>query len=774
MKGCVLKKAAGVFTAAILAAHASGAGDPTVVVRHDADKAVRFAAGEFAKYYRAVTGRRIAVDTVASDHGPNVWICVDPASFAGLTDAYRIVSKEGGLDISGRNGRSAIYGVYDFLSRRCGCRWFWDGDVVPKAATVDLTGMDVLEQSRFEFRGCQYFAHRSLKRFQAELWGFDDWRREIDWALKSRLNVIMLQTGIEDLFQKAFPEIVSTPDPDVTAKTDGGPGYNVRTPFWSLSYRNLLRKAVLGYATDRGLMHPVVYGPRTHWYSRTPQEFLDKVHPDFLPQEIEHYSEPSGRIWDIRQEKWFDAYWRLTEASISEYGYSGLLFNPGFDERILFTNRTKNVETKILYLEKFNREAARRYPDARLLLEGWDFFGQWSPDEVRRFVQVADPSRMVIWNYTSDEDDTRGAPHVPVHNNFLQWGVTNRFPYVFGSMVALNRASDIRGDYEKMRSRAELVRNDPMCKGYVLWPEMSHGDIFAWRFFVDNCWNLSQESVSSLLAGFCRDRYGDQAKRLLPIWRKVVGFSCKAGWDRNFTCNLIERWNSDGYVPQRNKAGRWLGARCVMGERYAEIPAAEIFSALAGIDWEGVFVQRDTIDLARTVLDRILYATMEDVMAAYYGVSYGKYSAERFKELARRYVETMRCMADVLDLHGDFSVSETWDAVNAVEKVRNPGGEHLLFENSACSYCRGFQAEYVRSMFLPLAEEIMSLLVMRIGKGDFSPLPPPTDYLEKRRQCRHPILSCRPDPRLRTAVNYRNVMKRCAEVTSGFGAATGR
>jgi hypothetical protein len=235
----------GFFAAVAFASLAAGASaDPMVVVPPDADKAVRFAADEFAKYHEAVTGRRIAVGTSARRDGPNVLIESVPAEFPGETDAYRIVSAGEGLSIRGRNGRSAIYGVYDFFSRRCGCRWFWDGDVVPKADRIDLSGMDVSERSRFELRGCQYFAHRALKRFQAELWGFDDWKKEIDWALKNRLNVIMLQTGIEDLFQKAFPEIVSVPDPDVTAETDGGPGYNIRTPFWSLSFRNLLRKAV--------------------------------------------------------------------------------------------------------------------------------------------------------------------------------------------------------------------------------------------------------------------------------------------------------------------------------------------------------------------------------------------------------------------------------------------------------------------------------------------------------------------------------------------------
>lgn len=727
--------------------------DLLVVVPPGADKAVRFAADEFAKYHECITGSRPPVGIRAEGVGPFVQISSDASGFGGVTDAYRMRSVADGLEIVGRNGRSAIYAVYDFYRTRCGCRWFWDGDVVPKADRVDLSGVDVAEQSDFEYRGCQYFAHRALKRFQAELWGFDDWRREIDWALKNRLNLVMLQTGIEDLFQQAFPDVVTYPDPDVTQPSDARAGYNLRTPLWSLRFRNLLRKAVLGYATDRGLMHPVVFGPRTHWYSRTPPEFLEKVRPETIAQEVRHYSEPSGQVWDVRKRKWFDLYFRLTEASIREYGYSGLLFNPGFDERMVYTNREQNAAFKIEVVERFNREAARRYPDARLLMEGWDFFGHWSPDEVRRFTEVADPSRTVLFDFTADEDGTRGLPWLPEHNNFTMWGLTNRFPYVFGYMLELNRGSDIRCNLAKIREREKAIRDDPMCKGYVIWPEASHTDIFAWRYFTDNCWRLSPKATDELLSDFCKDRYGSQAELFYAIWSRVQAFAHRIGWQPVFTDVLT--WDYGHY---RNDGCRWKGARESMGVRYAEVPLADLASMLARIDWNGEFVRRDSVDLARTALDRALYAEFEEMMAKWRGVCGGRCSAAEFKRTARRFEELVRAMADLLAIHSDFSIAETLDAVNAVEKMRNPRGEHLLFENSSCDYCRGHQAEYAKGWYVPLASEIVALLIERVERKDFSPLPEPTDYHEKLRALDHPIRAFAPDPSLRTPERFRALM----------------
>ena len=122
---------------------------------------------EFAKYYETITGR-------APEEG-TLRLAIDPSVSKTGKDAYTIVSEGRGARISGSNLRSVFYGVYDLLERRGGCHWFWDGDVVPKRESIDLSGLDVREEAQFEWRGIRYFAHRGLTRFQAEHWGLDDW-----------------------------------------------------------------------------------------------------------------------------------------------------------------------------------------------------------------------------------------------------------------------------------------------------------------------------------------------------------------------------------------------------------------------------------------------------------------------------------------------------------------------------------------------------------------------------------------------------------------------
>ena len=177
------------------------------------------------------------------------------------------------------------------------------------------------EKPRFAYRGLRYFAHRGLHRFQAEHWDLDDWKREIDWCVKKRFNLFMLRTGIDDLFQRAFPDDVPYPPTDAKDPDGVDRSYDDRTSFWALKYRGELRKQVLQYARDRGLVHPEDTGTITHWYSHTPSSFY-RSRPDFpvIRDQKSGYSLTTQAIWDIESPVTWDAYWKLTETHIREFG----------------------------------------------------------------------------------------------------------------------------------------------------------------------------------------------------------------------------------------------------------------------------------------------------------------------------------------------------------------------------------------------------------------------------------------------------------------------
>ena len=655
---------------------------------------------EFEKYHRAVTGRAPAADVVR--------FAVDPSVSTSGRDAYRIQSSDEGVLLTGSNRRSVWYALYDLLARRGGCRWFWDGDVVPHREAIDLSDLDVREESRFEYRAIRYFAHRGLTRFQAEHWGPEDWKREIDWCLKRRLNCLMPRIGMDDTWQKAYPDIV--PYPTSETRPDGDlHGFNDRTSFWGLAYRGRLRKQFTDYAFSRGLQIPTDYGTMTHWYSRTPVPFLEKENPPFLPMANNHYGERTGRVWDIFQGDWLERYWHLTEAFIAAgYGRGDLLHTIGLGERRCFADRAKNLQMKRDVLAAINARALRAYPNATLLLAGWDFYGQWTSEEVRGLLPSLDARNTIVWDYAADAD-VGVDPYLGRPHNFTDWGLVGHFPYTFGIFLAYEQALDIRARYDLIERRFRAAADDPYCKGYIFWPESSHTDTLLLEYFTENAWRPGT-TVDVLLPKFCARRYGAQSAAFEGIWRKVLPVSQMLGWSVN--------WGSD----LTGWADAYLSTRTVDEDARALAESEGVLADLSALRPTDDFQRRDIIDLARTELDRRTVFLRTKALAAHNDWRAGRTDADVADRAWADYLAQVRAATELLALHPDYSMCETIDRMGKVEPAFVEDYDRVLLENASCGYCRSHQYELAAGWYLPVAEEIVAEFRHRIAGGDARPV----------------------------------------------------
>ena len=670
---------------------------------------------EFAKYHRLITGKDAPDDAVR--------FAIDPKVSKSGRDAYRIVSSGGNaqaacctsgtgcqpvqVTITGSNVRSVWYGLYDLLERRGGCRWFWDGDVVPKRDSIDLSNLDVYEEAHFEYRAIRYFAHRGLTRFQAEHWGLDDWKKEIDWLLKRRLNTFMLRIGQDDLFQRTFPDVCAYPDP---AKPLPGVGHSHddRTLFWSLQYRGKLRDNLQKYAFARGLMVPEDFGTMTHWYSRTPEDFLAKKKPEFIPlaNKGENYHVPNSQVWNIRDDKWVDEYWKMTKTAVETYGQGApkpqLLHTIGLGERMCYKDRKKNFDMKILALDKFLAKAHTDYPDAKVLLAGWDFYSTWRPDEVKALLPRLDPKRDIIWDY---EGDVTPLGH---KNNFTNWGLVGKFPYTFSMFLAYENALDARANYPLIEARQKVAQDDPYCKGYILWPESSHTDTLGLRFFTANAWAAKPVPHGEVLDEFCASRYGANAELMKKAWKVAFPASWLRGWGSNYGRYMVGKGFDAGAVPG------------IINKWSKPVKEAEaVFGMLAAAPWENEFVRRDAIDIARMVLDRVIaLRTMElcrDIEKWRKGL---QQDGKALVAKAEKVAALNEKMSDLLALDPDYSLWETYQRMDAIEKIRNPKFSKTLFENASCPYCRSHQYELARHWYTPHVRKMTERLAKAVAAGD--------------------------------------------------------
>ena len=661
---------------------------------------------DFAKYYREITGRDAPAGVVE--------FAIDPKVSKSGRDAYSIVSggresPRAAVTITGSNLRSVWYGLYDLLERRGGCHWFWDGDVVPKKDTIDLSGLDVHEEAHFEYRAIRYFAHRGLTRFQAEHWGPDDWKREIDWLLKRRLNVFMLRIGQDDLFQRTFPDACPYPDP-AKPQPGMGKGYDDRTIFWPLQYRGELRRRLQKYAFDRGLMAPEDFGTMSHWYSPTPDSFLVNMKPPYLPQSGGYHNTPHLRVWDVRDEKWADAYWKMTKTAVDAYGKDAptprLLHTIGLGERRCYKDRKKNFDLKVDTLNHFLDRAKRDYPDAKLLVASWDFLA-WKPEEVREYLGTLDKDRVVLWDYSGDSSKAMSRGSV-----FNGWDVQGKFPYTYSIFLAYEKALDTRANYPIIEERQKIVQNDPYCRGFVFWPEASHTDTLLLRYFTANAWSAKPIPHDEVLDEFCASRYGENAAQMKAAWNAVLPASWLRDWGNNCSFGILSMGGTKGVGS--NMVNKW-------SKPVSE--ACGAFAALAQIPWHDPFVQRDSVDIARMVLDRLIAlraVEFNSELAVWRKGTEGGAPVDGKKLLAR--VENLASLcdafADLLALHADYSLWESYQRLDAVEKIRNPDFSKTLFENASCTYCRSHQYELARHWYAPHARAVAERLANAIAAKD--------------------------------------------------------
>ncbi len=690
----------------------------------------RIAAEEFVSLWRRVTGEKLAVITrddpksnlivLGSDacnafsHAKIVEKVIPQFSIATGTDAYQLRSAVDPcgrklLFLAGARPRALLYAVYRFFELRADCRYFWDGDIIPAAKTIDITGLDVTESPRFRYRGLRYFAHRSLTRFQAEHWDFPEWKREIDWIVKKRMNLFMLRIGVDDLFQKAFPETVPYPEGyEIDNSTPRS--YDDHTLFWSLKYRGELRKRVLAYARERDLLHPEDIGTMTHWYSRTPQAYLDKVKPDFMPQATSGYGEKSGLVWDIRQEKNLDAYWKLTETHIREYGSPEIFHTIGLAERRCYADRDSNHQMKLYTYRRIQKKLREHYPNAPLLIGSWDFSMYWTPEEVRDLVKELDPERTLIFDYTSDTDDEL--------RTFQNWDLCGKFPWIYGIFHAYEPNSEPRGNYDAIARRLPIAAADPMCRGMVCWPENSHSDTLLLEFLAANAWNpvKSNYQIDSFAEKFCAARYdGKILPRMLEFWKDSLPFikarhwNGPGAWDssgRLFSFLFSEFCFSPlGYLSEENPV---LEQKANYYRNLLEplMPAApgllRRFAALK-LEKEHEFVRRDVIDLIRTVAARGLCCAFSRLILAIFEWRHGRDNSDEVEHWFGLVREEETAVAGILAADREYSLYASLLDLQKKRKT-NPRFENTLKGNAENSYCRSFIAELFTEIYIPELE----------------------------------------------------------------------
>lgn len=627
------------------------------------------------------------------------------------SEEYSISSEDGKLVIEGGRKRALLYGVYDYFSRFFGVSYYWDGDRYPKnKKKLVLPTEKYTSSPSYELRGIRYFAHRGLTRFQAEMWGSDDWKKEIDYLVKRRFNMFMLRMGNEDVFQRTFPDICPYPENDGPIDS-GRHGFDDRTSAWGLKYRGELIRKIYAYALERDLIIPVDCGTMTHWYSRTPKEYIDAVDPKPLVQSTSLYGDRCGLVWDVRDEKYLRDYFRLTETMVRDSGQSLYFHTIGLAERLFSDDRQKNLELKTEVYRAIASYLKKNYPSAKLLISSWDLAMYWKPEEVRKLLAELDEEQCILFDYTSESRDDV--------NNFTSWVGRGGFPYVFGIFHAYEPNNEIRGDYERIEERKACILGDKACRGFILWPELSHGDGVMLEYVCENAWkgDVKREAV---LDAYCRRRYGDSEKmrslyeKLYPVSRLFAWGFCSRHPERDVFRNYYpDLAPSDfGYSPVFGELSDFQKKRIEFYlPQYDEVKGniPDVISGAAalydGSDEQG---KRDLCDIIRTAVARWLHFEIMRLQT----------KQDDFALMEKIY-SVFTLFACLLEANDDYSLCRSFERLKN-ESAVNPYFETTLKENTLTDYCLTDVAEIIRFYSLPVSRLTFDFLEGKIGEEDYS------------------------------------------------------
>jgi len=174
---------------------------------------------------------------------------------------------------------ATLYAVYHYLEECCQVGFFWDGDHIPKRSNIPVAGIQIEAQPRFSERMC---FDLPLYWYVAPWWEWEDWRKYLDWTLKSRFNILSLwgTPGEDVVWERVWKEMGI----EISNTSFSGPPYEIFAPIkygvrppllpaWREFQSELARKTT-EYVRTRGMRTLVPAVPGV-----VPPEFIPR-YPD--------------------------------------------------------------------------------------------------------------------------------------------------------------------------------------------------------------------------------------------------------------------------------------------------------------------------------------------------------------------------------------------------------------------------------------------------------------------------------------------------------------
>ncbi len=490
-----------------------GQGQAVIFVGPKSTWLERHAADELKHYLQAISGAELPVTDRWSDASAVVAIG-RPETNPLIADAcrrglVRLSEDFPGLDgflietlkldnrdvliLGGSQDRSALYAVYSLLEGVLGVGFFRDGEQIPDMPTIELPDIKIAERPRFSDRqegnGCIY-------RYSTFYWTWEDWKRELDWRAKRRVNMIWPFNVGGDITGSILAEWGVLPKPKAPSELTS------------------LHEQAFEYAHKIGIRIPCIL-PN----GAMPDAFFKKYPgcrslliqwSELAPTRQIHPGDPMFRRLIVDYIRHYRERYGTDHLYIADFAPESMILEGADDPNEARLNFARGVSDAI-------READ---PEGVWLPSTWpfDFDAEppmrWTIDDVREYLDAI-TTQFVVWDAWSEE----AAKYEPTDFFFGKpWGFG--ILYTFGGNGYLH--GDVAGLIDQVHSLIENPKAD-RCVLFSSMPEMIQYNGFYLELCAQLSWDPSRVTLDGYLEDYCVHRYGEEIGRnLKPAWGDLL------------------------------------------------------------------------------------------------------------------------------------------------------------------------------------------------------------------------------------------------------------
>ncbi|MFH1006654.1 MAG: alpha-N-acetylglucosaminidase TIM-barrel domain-containing protein [Candidatus Latescibacterota bacterium] len=689
------------------------------------------AAEEFARYAEQVTGRRparVAASEARQWRGPVIVIgssAVNPLTrsldrrgrlavdWDGLgRDGFIAQSAQEGdrryLVLAGGTDLATLYAVYDYLERFVGVGFFPDGDYVPRRGNLPLDGIGVLEKPRFVDRFWNSdMGHWSLKKYQSRFWTWEEWKRQIDWMVKRKLNMTNYLM-MSDSFLSVRREIFGLPALEAKAEYSADPSNWAYPVGWAYpeGYGEELAENVFAYARSFGIR--IIY-----WID------FGRVFPEFRTQhpELRYLADDYGSWFlspdDPRAMEVTQGYLRCI---IERFGTDHLYCWTPYCEAKVGALPGEDIALKTTAARKLLTALQKVDPEAIWVSDTWDFKcyheTTWTRENVIRYLDGLPKEKMYLYETGIDV-----LPEGFYARNDYYRGI----PWAIGVLHSYVANEEWHGDMAGLVEEVKQVAQEPAasgCQGFFLVPELTNANIPYWHLVTKLAWNPIQVEMDRFLEEYVHTRYGEVSfERMLAAWkivRETVYSGPRFEPPRLDTFNQIYYQQAPRFLPFTDRPG--IRASAAHWAEKAQRLGEALALALGEQDRqrENSLYENDIVDLARMVFG---LRFNQHAIEAYEAFAVGDIDA--FEQRAGAALGNMDATAAILSNRTDFSLCRMIEEVLSVPGV-NPYSAEMI--RQACVAGGDYNAndvyELIVLFYRPRIEQYFSLLRGKLGRKE--------------------------------------------------------